>query len=136
VVFSVLVLHWVTHQDDDDLASSSNKPSVYTINSPSHSANPFSGRFGFGNRANSQHGGTDKGFGGHVVTNCEAQPSDANDVPLHGIVRKTAVTRTTEAKKSSEEQLQSRSSSEAQLCPSTEADSSDKSAKGAVTSKI
>ena len=67
----------------------------------------------------------DKHFGAHVVTNCEAE-TDTKDVPLHGIVRKTEVMRTTEVSEVPERRCESRGSSDAELCMPKAVDFDDK----------
>ena len=102
VLFSVLVLHWATHQDDDmgsntvlaHCGECQKTHKHHNIGTPSHI---FSGVFGGKERRTSDHGGARNGFTGHVVTNCQASKQEVlNDVPMHGIMRQTEVTRTTE----------------------------------------
>jgi hypothetical protein len=95
VLFSVLVLHWVTHQDDDNLESvtrcgecnrSLGGPAPYSIN---HSA--FPGHFDHDHP---------KSFGGQVITNCEASRNGGNNtksIPLDGIITHTEFTRDVES---------------------------------------
>lgn len=94
VLFSVLVLHWVTHQEDDNVESATRcgecnrtlaGPGRYSIN---HSA--FLGRY--------EHDHS-KSFGGQVITNCEANKTGSNtrSIPLAGIMTRTELTRDVES---------------------------------------
>lgn len=97
VLFSVLVLHWVTHQDEDGFESSESRcgECKRTLGGARYSFNNSgiaSGRFG---QDNSRH---QKSFGGQVVTNCEANKgSYTKSIPLGGIMTRTEFTRDVES---------------------------------------
>lgn len=97
VLFSVLVLHWVTHQDEDNIDSITrcgecNRTLAgngrYSVNNSSF---PIGRAAAFGYDVQ-------KPFGGQVVTNCKAgkEPND-KAIPLEGIMTHTEFTRDVES---------------------------------------
>ncbi|KAI5803256.1 hypothetical protein EDC01DRAFT_612002 [Geopyxis carbonaria] len=98
VLFSVLVLHWVTHQDEDSYESSASRCGEcnrtlggavrYSVNNSGFASGGFA----------HDHNCHQKSFGGQVVTNCEAsKESRTKSIPLGGIMTRTEFTRDVES---------------------------------------
>lgn len=99
VLFSVLVLHWVTHQDEEGMDS---KTRCGECN------RTLGGGYSLGNsgapRVDRSGGATfdhdlQRPFGGQVITNCTSKKADTKDksIPLDGILTRTEFTRDVES---------------------------------------
>jgi ribosomal protein L34E len=94
VLFSVLVLHWVTHQDEEGMDSRTRcEKCNRTLGG---------GQYSLGS-SNVVRGGVDhslqRPFGGQVITNCTSKKTDVKDksIPLEGILTRTEFTRDVES---------------------------------------
>ncbi|KAI5791318.1 hypothetical protein FPQ18DRAFT_259619 [Pyronema domesticum] len=93
ILFSVLVLHWVTHQDEatmDSRVRCGECNRALAMN-PHYS----SGQSGRNENAMFEHD-LHRGFGGQVVTNCIGSKADPKDIHLDGIMTQTEFTRDVE----------------------------------------
>lgn len=98
MLFSVLVLHWVTHQDEDGLS---------TITKCGGCDRSVGGAGAYSLGSAVKKGPTtfdhdlQRGFGGQVITNCEAATESSNSknipIPLAGIMTRTEFTRDVES---------------------------------------
>ncbi|KAA8911140.1 hypothetical protein FN846DRAFT_467910 [Sphaerosporella brunnea] len=99
VLFSVLVLHWVTHQDEEVLESKTKCGECNrTLGGGGHYS-IGSGGGGRSGRSTQFDHDLQRGFGGQVITNCKANKSDSKDksIPLEGIMTRTEFTRDVES---------------------------------------
>lgn len=98
MLFSVLVLHWVTHQDDDGLLT------ITKCGGCDRSVGG-AGAYSLGSAAKKGPSTFDhemqRGFGGQVITNCEAATESSNgkniSIPMEGIMTRTEFTRDVES---------------------------------------
>jgi ribosomal protein L34E len=95
VLFSVLVLHWVTHQDEEIMDS---KTKCGECNRTLAGGGHYS--LGSGIRTGHLDHDLQRPFGGQVITNCKAaKKGDCKDksIPLEGIMTRTEFTRDVES---------------------------------------
>ncbi|KAF8242530.1 hypothetical protein K440DRAFT_565296 [Wilcoxina mikolae CBS 423.85] len=98
VLFSVLVLHWVTHQDEEGMDS---RTRCGECNRTFGGGGQYS--LGSSNVVRVGAGGVDhslqRPFGGQVITNCTSKKADVKDksIPLEGIMTRTEFTRDVES---------------------------------------